>query len=92
MDNKKEYYSYVEELYKEAAGRGELIIDTRKTIPEIKEYYKFDRIIGKSNLAINKLEKRPVPPENFNYKNTSIIQIKYSSRGYHVVPIDDKEE
>ena len=91
-NNKKEYYSYVEELYKEAAGRGELIIDTRKTIPEIKEYYKFDRIIGKSNLAINKLEKRPVPPENFNYKNTSIIQIKYSSRGYHVVPIDDKEE
>ena len=91
-NNKKEYYSYVEELYKEAAGRGELIIDTRKTIPEIKEYYKFNRIIGKSNLAINKLEKRPVPPENFNYKNTSIIQIKYSSRGYHVVPIDDKEE
>ena len=38
-NNKKEYYSYVEELYKEAAGRGHIKIKKFNGIYEIRESY-----------------------------------------------------
>ena len=43
-NNKKEYYSYVEELYKEAAGRGIVDVEINNDLYQIKEYFKFDKI------------------------------------------------
>ena len=43
-NNKKEYYSYVEELYKEAAGRGIIDVEINNDLYQIKEYFKFDKI------------------------------------------------
>ena len=39
MDNKKEYYSYVEELYKEAAGRGVIDVESKTDVYQFKEYF-----------------------------------------------------
>jgi hypothetical protein len=89
-NNKKEYYSYVEELYKEAAGRGFIEVRIGLDIFEFREYYKFNKIIGKSNVKNKKYSEKYTPPQNSNYKDTSIIQIKYSSRGYHIVPMDER--
>ena len=83
MDNKKEYYSYVEELYKEAAGRGEITVKIINNISEIKEEYKFNRIIGNSNL------KYIFPPTPSVYEQTKKIGIRYSKKGYHLFPISE---
>lgn len=87
-NNKKEYYSYVEELYKEAAGRGYIKLTISSNVMEVKEFYKFNKMIDKSNMENLKLLGRPTPPDKDNYKDTYKIQIKYSSRGYHIVPMD----
>ena len=92
MDNKKEYYSYVEELYKEAAGRGIVDVEINNDLYQIKEYFKFDKIIGKSNIGDVRFTIRPIPPEKSNYTRTHKIQIIYSSKGYHIVPIDERNE
>ena len=94
MDNKKEYYSYVEELYRDAVGRGNIEVVYNNHTYEIKEYYKFNKIIGKSNIKNITSLKRPAPPEKSNYKTTHKIKIIYGSNGkqYHIVPIDEKEE
>lgn len=92
-NNKKEYYSYVEELYIEAVGRGSIEALYNNTY-EIKEYYKFNKIIGRSNIKNITSLKRPAPPEKSNYKTTHKIKIIYGSNGkqYHIVSIDEKEE
>ena len=84
-NNKKEYYSYVEELYKEAAGKG--VIDITPYEPyEYVEEYKFNKNIGEIN-SINKETKYfYTPPELPKYKNTMKIRIKYSKKGYHLFP------
>ena len=92
MDNKKEYYSYVEELYKEAAGRGVIDVESKTDVYQFKEYFKFNKIIGKSNVGELKFTPRPIPPENSNYTITHKVQIIYSSKGYHIVTIDERKE
>ena len=57
-------------------------------VMEVKEFYKFNKMIDKSNMENLKLLGRPTPPDKDNYKDTYKIQIKYSSRGYHIVPMD----
>ena len=66
MDNKKEYYSYVEELYKEAAGRSSIVVKNNSL--EIIEFYKFDKIIGKSNVIPINFYERSIPPKNQTIK------------------------
>lgn len=82
-NNKKEYYSYVEELYKEAAGKW--VIDIIPYEPyEYVEEYKFNKNIGEIN-SINKETKYFYTPlELPKYKNTMKIRIKYSKKGYHL--------
>ena len=60
-NNKKEYYSYVEELYKEAAGRGIIDVEINNDLYQIKEYFKFDKIIGKSNIRDVRFTIRFIP-------------------------------
>lgn len=85
-NNKKEYYSYVEELYKEAAGRGIIKILENNTL-EYMEDYRFDRYIGKVN-GVNVITGTwYTPPEQHKYKESMRIRIKYSKKGYHLFPI-----
>ena len=65
-NNKKEYYSYVEELYKEAAGRSSIVVKNNSL--EIIEFYKFDKIIGKSNVIPINFYERSIPPKNQTIK------------------------
>ncbi len=82
MENKKEYYSYVEELYKEAAGRGRIKIKKFNGIYEIRESYMLKKTIGKTNSNYTDTLVKP------SYIDTDVIEIRYSKRGYHLFPID----
>ncbi len=60
-NNKKEYYSYVEELYRDTAGRGIIDVEINNDLYQIKEYFKFDKIIGKSNIRDVRFTIRFIP-------------------------------